>query len=96
MLPWWEIERDERYDLVINQDSLPEMPPETAAMYISRIRTIAPLFYSINQEAAAPNTDEFRQVIVPELVGRDGGYQRLSRNLFWLRDGYVEEVYARR
>ena len=96
VLPWWEIERDERYDLVINQDSLPEMPPETAAMYISRIRTIAPLFYSINQEAAAPNTDEFRQVIVPELVGRDGGYQRLSRNLFWLRDGYVEEVYARR
>lgn len=96
VLPWWEIERDERYDLVINQDSLPEMPPETAAMYISRIRTIAPLFYSINQEAAAPNTDEFWQVIVPQLVARDGGYRRLSRNLFWMRDGYVEEVYARR
>ncbi|WP_183435141.1 putative sugar O-methyltransferase [Methylobacterium sp. R2-1] len=96
VLPWWEIERDESYDLAVNQDSLPEMPPETAAMYIARIRAIAPLFYSINQEAAAPNTDVFRQVVVPELVARDGGYRRLNRNLFWLRDGYVEEIYARR
>ncbi|KAB7782716.1 hypothetical protein F8B43_5471 [Methylorubrum populi] len=96
VLPWWEIERDESYDLAINQDSLPEMPPETAAMYIARIRAIAPLFCSINQEAAAPNTDAFRQVVVPDLVARDGGYRRLSRNLFWMRDGYVEEIYARR
>lgn len=72
------------------------MPPETAAMYIARIRAIAPLFCSINQEAAAPNTDAFRQVVVPDLVARDGGYRRLSRNLFWMRDGYVEEIYARR
>lgn len=96
VLPWWEIERNESYDLAINQDSLPEMPPETAAMYIARLRAIAPLFYSINQEAAAPNTDAFRQAVVPDLVARDGGYRRLSRHLFWLRDGYVEEVYARR
>ncbi|GJE69892.1 hypothetical protein CHKEEEPN_1423 [Methylorubrum podarium] len=96
VLPWWEIERDERYDLAINQDSIPEMPPETAAMYIARIRTIAPLFYSINQEAAAPNTGQFRQGVVPDLVARDGGYRRVSRNLFWMRDGYVEELYARR
>ena len=96
VLPWWEIGRDEAYDLVINQDSIPEMPPETAEAYVARIRAIAPLFYSVNQEAAAPNTDAFRQTVVPELVERDGGYRRLSRNLFWLRDGYVEEVYARR
>ncbi|CAO4193714.1 hypothetical protein LFADAHJC_LOCUS2060 [Methylorubrum extorquens] len=94
--PWWEIERNERYDLAINQDSLPEMPPETAAMYIARIRAIAPLFYSINQEAAAPNTDAFRQAVVADLVARDGGYRRLGRHLFWMRDGYVEEIYARR
>lgn len=96
ILPWWEIHRDERYDLVINQDSIPEMPPDTAEMYVGRIREIAPLFYSINQEAAAVNTDAFRQGVVPDLVVRDGGYRRISRNLFWLRDGYVEEVYARR
>jgi|UPI00036CB955 hypothetical protein len=96
VLPWWDIERDESYDLAINQDSIPEMPPETAAMYITRIRTIAPMFYSINQEAAAPNTDDFRQVVVPDLIAQDGGYRRLNRQLFWMRDGYVEEVYARR
>lgn len=94
--PWWEIAGGDRYDLVINQDSIPEMPPETAAMYVARIRAVAPLFYSINQEAAASNTEAFRQNIVPQLVERDGGYRRLGRNLFWLRDGYVEEVYARR
>lgn len=96
VLPWWEIHRAERYDLVINQDSIPEMPPDTAAMYVTRIREIAPLFYSVNQEAAAANTEAFRQGIVPDLVARDGGYRRLSRNPFWLREGYVEEVYARR
>ncbi|BAU88729.1 hemolysin-type calcium-binding region [Methylorubrum populi] len=96
ILPWWEIARNESYDLAINQDSLPEMPPETAAMYIARIRAIAPMFYSINQEAAAPNTEEFRQVVVPDLIAADGGYRRLNRQLFWMRDGYVEEVYARR
>ncbi|GJD85590.1 hypothetical protein [Methylobacterium haplocladii] len=96
VLPWWEIESADTYDLVINQDSLPEMPQETASGYIARIRAIAPLFYSINQEAAAANTEALRQGIVPELVARDGGYRRLSRNMFWLRDGYVEELYTRR
>ncbi|MFY9294359.1 MAG: hypothetical protein WAP03_27285 [Methylorubrum rhodinum] len=96
VLPWWEIHRDARYDLVINQDSIPEMPPDAAAMYVARIREIAPLFYSVNQEAAAANTEAFRQGIVPNLVARDGGYRRLGRNPFWLRDGYVEEIYARR
>lgn len=96
VLPWWEIHRDARYDLVVNQDSIPEMPPDAAARYVARIRRVAPLFYSVNQEAAAANTEAFRQGVVPDLVARDGGYRRLSRSLFWLRDGYVEEVYAAR
>ncbi|WP_156653257.1 hypothetical protein [Methylobacterium sp. Leaf111] len=34
-----------------------------------------------------------RQLRVPEIIRAAGGYTRRSRNLFWLRDGYVEEFY---
>lgn len=94
VLPWWRInDRDVRFDLVVNQDSIPEMSPATGRAYIDRIKQIAPAFYSVNQEASAMNRSTERQLRVPELIREAGGYTRRSRNLFWLRDGYVEEVY---
>ena len=95
ILPWWEINNEQSFDLVINQDSIPEMPAQAGEAYIKRIKEIAPLFYSINQEAAALNTSDFNQLIVSELVNIAGGYRRQHRNIFWLRDGYVEELYSR-
>ena len=92
--PWWDIDKTRSFDLVINQDSIPEMPSAVGTAYIRRIKEIAPLFFSVNQESAASNTGEHRQLVVPELVREVGGYRMLHRNLFWLRDGYVEEVYA--
>jgi hypothetical protein len=93
VLPWWEINGAATFDLVVNQDSIPEMPYEAGAAYIARIKQIAPIFYSVNQEAAAANTHAMAQLSVPDLIKREGGYKRRSRNIFWLRDGYVEEVY---
>lgn len=94
VLPWWEINTPGlRFDVVLNQDSIPEMSPAAGRAYIDRIKQIAPSFYSVNQEASALNTQTGRQLRVPELIRDAGGYRRLSRNLFWLRDGYVEEFY---
>ena len=95
--PWWLIFEAQRaeFDLAINQDSIPEMSENVGAAYIREIaRCTCGLFVSINQEEAAPNAGGARQLIVPDLVRGLPGYTLRSRNLFWLRDGYVEEVYA--
>lgn len=95
ILPWWNIyEKDAKFDLVINQDSIPEMSIEAGKKYIDRIKQITPNFYSVNQEASALNGQTGRQLRVPDLIKSCGGYDLKSRNLFWLRDGYVEELYS--
>ena len=50
------------------------------------------IFYSYNQEAAAPFDGE-PQNVVSEVVARLGGFTALRRDPSWLRRGYVEEVY---
>lgn len=93
VLPWWEIRNNCKYDVVINQDSIPEMPQNIGYYYISRIASISKSFYSVNQEEMAVNSGAGRQLRVPDIINKNGGYRRVSRNLFWIRDGYVEEVY---
>jgi hypothetical protein len=51
-------------------------------------------FLSINQEAKAPNLDVGRQNCVAELVETHGGLQRIARHRYWMRQGYVEEVFV--
>jgi hypothetical protein len=95
--PWWEITtaRDKEIDLVINQDSIPEMPENIGRFYIGEIgRQVSGVFYSINQEQGAVNAGAGQQTVVPELVEVDDRFKLKSRNLFWLRDGYVEEIYS--
>jgi hypothetical protein len=71
-------------DLLLNQNSLPEMPPETVRQYLDWARAnVQGLIYSYNQEA---------QTLVPELAAAVG-LHRLSREQSWLRRGYVEETY---
>ena len=93
VLPWWELDRRAGFDLLVNQDSIPEMPPEVGEAYIARIKHAARLFLSVNQEAAALHHDGLQQLVVPDLVRREGGYRRISRDPFWLREGYVQELY---
>lgn len=83
----------EQYDIMINENSMPEMPAETVAGYLewarkARIHT----FYSYNQEAFSP-FEGTPQTSVREMVARAGGFRLYSRNHSWLRRGYAEEVY---
>jgi hypothetical protein len=74
--------RRERYDLIVNIDSLTEMGRETASAYCKAIRSRAARFLSINHES---NEFTVRQVsgVAPE-----------TRYPYWMRRGYVEELYV--
>lgn len=69
----------DRYDLVVNVDSLTEIGRQAADEYWGQIRARADRFLSINHEA-----NEFT---VTELIAP----ARASRTPYWLRRGYVEE-----
>jgi hypothetical protein len=80
-------------DLLLNENSMPEMPEQAAMDYISWAKdNVRGIFYSYNQEAYSP-VDGVPQVLVPQIVARVGGLKLLTRNFSWMRRGYVEEVY---
>ena len=94
--PYWALtdEGEKSIDLFINQDSMPEIERAAAMNYLRLIRAKGrQWFFSINQEGQAPDTFNIPQSVVFQLVEADGGYQRASRNLNWMRAGYVEELY---
>lgn len=96
VLPYWALagEPEKSCDGVVNTDSLPEMGRATAAGYLPQIRRAARRFFlSINQEAKAGVPGVGEQNCVAELVEEAGGFAVLSRQRYWLRQGYVEEVY---
>jgi hypothetical protein len=96
VLPTRAIHSLEKYkmDILINQNSIPEIPEQAVIGYMQWARTnLKGIFYSYNQEAYSP-VGGVPQVLVPEIVARVGGFKLFTRNHSWLRRGYVEEVYA--
>jgi hypothetical protein len=90
--------REAQYDLLLNQDSIPEMNREYALGYLREARKrVQHAFLSINQEARALQVESTgaRQTVVRDLVAEAGGFRLSSRHRHWLRAGYVEEVYRR-
>jgi putative sugar O-methyltransferase len=82
-------------DYVVNTDSLPEMALAVRTEYISQIRRILRgYFLSINQESGIQIDDFDPQGPVGDVVTRDRGFRLLSRNRWWMCQGYVEEVFA--
>lgn len=77
--------KDQRFDVVVNVDSMTEMPKETAEAYISVIKQVTNRFISINHEA--------NPFTVAELLAKDPDVKHYIRNAFWLRRGYVEEIF---
>jgi hypothetical protein len=78
---------NDSYDLILNADSLPEMDPVIAKRYISKILSLSPIFLSINQES---------QVNVRNIVLQENIPLFSSRSLYWLRDGYLEEIFFKK
>jgi hypothetical protein len=82
-----------RFDAVFNQDSFPEMTEEIVDNYLAFIhQRLEGILFSFNQEAYAP----VKGVLPPwvaERVARNGKFKRVSRELCWVRRGYVEEIY---
>ncbi len=80
-------------DVLINENSMPEMSEEIVENYIRHAKKLlAGVFFSYNHEAYSVVYGK-PQVFVPEVVERVGGFKRLSRNSSWVRSGYAEEVY---
>ena len=84
---------EENIDLLINENSMPEMTNQIVEGYLRFAKEkLKGLFFSYNHEAFAPVLGT-HQVLVPEIINLVGGFTRVSRNISWVRNGYVEEVY---
>lgn len=84
---------DEKFDLILNQDSFPEIGKDTVIAYLNWIRDHATELLSINHESKPPFPNG-THINVYELVKQVGGFRRLDRVPYWLRKGYVMERYG--
>jgi len=96
LIPHWMLsDLDLRPNVLINQDSMPEMPPAEVERYLSwGSDNVDGLFFSFNQEAYSPWRG-VPQVHVPSVIARYPRFRRIARNASWVRRGYVEEIYRR-
>lgn len=85
LLPPQAFPENNTYDIVINMDSFPEFGIDMARGYIQKIKNVTKKFLSINHEGEA--------YTVRELLKADPDVISYTRNPFWLRKGYVEEMF---
>ncbi len=96
ILPYWKCAsiHSGHFDLSLNQDSFPEIDVDLVNYFLREIqRTTRGFLLSINHEAQSSMTDTKRQLNVSALLAQTPGYRRISRCRYWLREGYVQEVY---
>ncbi len=95
LLPSQLKHRVDRFNLVVNSDSMPEMDKESLNGYLEFIANNSDSFYSINQEARSTSLDMNAQHVVHRVIKKEFAerFTRIDRSKFWLRDGYTEEWY---
>ena len=96
VLPFWKCvdAADDAFRMSMNQDSFPEIDADLVDRYLQEIpRTTTTYFLSINHEAESEMTPGRRQLNVSEMLRDRPGFVRLSRSRYWLREGYIEELY---
>ncbi|MDP2709979.1 MAG: putative sugar O-methyltransferase [Solirubrobacteraceae bacterium] len=82
------------FDVVLNQDSFPEMNAATVEDYLGWIKVCCRgSLMSINHESKPPYGRDMVHVSVPEAIAVAGGFERVQRFSYWLRRGYVAELY---
>ena len=74
---------DERFDLVLNVDSMTEMDRDHAEAYAAFIATHAKVFLSINHEVHPFRVSDFAALRSAATI----------RAPYWMRPGYVEELF---
>jgi hypothetical protein len=79
------LEASDCYELVVNVDSLTEMARDTALAYVTAIKQRAVAFLSINHE--------LNEFTAGEICAGVGEMPAFSRTPYWLRRGYVEELF---
>jgi hypothetical protein len=85
---------EKSFDIAINQDSLPEMHPDTMSAYLEELqRTTRTYLLSINHESGQITPSGFRHGVVREAAEMQSGYATVYRMPYWLRPGYVEELF---
>ena len=75
----------ERFALILNVDSLTEMDDAAAVGYCDYIEKHADIFLSVNHEV--------NNLTVAKLRGKMFSSARYSRMPYWMRNGYVEEIF---
>jgi putative sugar O-methyltransferase len=79
--------------IIINQDSMPEMPEAAVKEYIGWLTTFhGSLFFSYQQENGL-ELNGVSQNSVHAILKEYKNIQLISRNLSWTRNGYTEEAY---
>ena len=90
ILPYWEPLNagNNQFYLSINQDSFPEISKNLVEKYLVQIeRTTQKYFLSINHEGFYPRT-------VNILAEKINGIKKINRSIYFLREGYLEELFA--
>lgn len=78
------LDAEDCYDIAVNVDSMTEMAAATAQAYFSSMRARARIFLSVNHE--------FNPFTVKDMSAEYGIHAE-SRMPYWLRRGYVDEVF---
>ena len=82
--PEWLLESDERFDIMINVDSITEMDQKIATQYAKWASERIKLVFSINHEV---NPFTAKEIFCSYFTS-------MSRSLYWMRRGYVEEIFS--
>lgn len=81
---------DRHFKLVANQDSFPEINRRIFDAYVDQIKRISSgYFLSINHEVG----DAKAQLNISRLLSSESDLERISRSPYWIRRGYIEELY---
>jgi len=85
---------DKSIKLTANQDSFPEIARALFDQYVKEIhRFTQKEFLSINHESEAVISGSTRHLNVSKVLQDDPRFKRQYRMPYWLRSGYVEELY---
>lgn len=94
--PCFDLLEDGSVDILINQDSFVEMSTDVAKNYLSiAMKKVSKFILSVNHEAQREMTPGgHKHGVVRNLVSEVGEFKNIYRMPYWLRNGYVEELWA--